>query len=85
MESKPKILHGECLLFVDGGGEELTIVDATLVVKVDGLEDVLQVRGAYVRVLERLLHLIQIEQPCVVLVQGAESFPQTLEIYYIFC
>lgn len=53
--------------------------------EVNRLEDVLEIRGGDVRVLEGLLHLIQIQQTRVVLVQGPEGLPQTLEIYYIFC
>lgn len=85
MESKPKILHSERLLLVHGGGKELTIVYGALIMKVDRLEDVLEISRGDVRVLERLLHLVQIQQARVVLVQGAERLPQTLEIDYIFC
>ena len=85
MESKPKILHSERLLLVHGGGEELTIVYGALIMKVNRLEDVLEIRWGDVRVLERLLHLVQIQQTRVILVQGPKGLPQTLEIDYIFC
>ena len=84
MESKPKILHSERLLLVHGGGEELTIVNGALIMKVNRLEDVLEIRRGDVRVLERLLHLVQIQQARVMLVQGPKCLPQTLEIDYIF-
>ena len=85
MESKPKILHSERLLLVHGCGEELTIVYGALIMKVNRLEDVLEIRWGDVRVLESLLHLVQIQQARVMLVQGPKGFTQTLEIDYIFC
>ena len=80
MECKLKVLHGESLLFVYRGRQEFTVVDRPLFVEVNCLKDTFEVGGENDGIFECLLHFMKIEEACVLLIEGPESFSETFKI-----
>lgn len=83
MKCKHEILHCQSLFLVDGRCQKLTIVDGARVVEVYGLKDILKIVRRDIRILECLLHLIQVQETRIGLVQGAECFPKRFEVYHV--